>query len=200
VIVELTASPIDRIEADALLLFLHSDDRPPPGAPGLVDWRLNGSLSRMLKDGWFAADDGAPLLIASGRRTRASRILVLGLGSRRGAGAPRLRAAARTALAKLSLMGMSRLAVGLPGAAEPPLPEHAQVVAIVEGFLETVRGPQPPETRPHVTLVVPAEAQVDAAAALTTLRTTTGAGYHFDLRPLPAARPTVIRARSSEVS
>jgi hypothetical protein len=189
VIVEFSGVPPDRVEADCLVLFLHADDRPPVGAAGLVDWRLNGALSRLLKDGWYGAAFGETLLLAFARRTRAQRVLAVGLGPRPESDAARLRAAGQRALSALARMGAVRVAITPPGPGAAEEPEAARVVAIVEGLLDAVRGPTPPETRPHVVLVVPFEGQTAVAAALQHLRDTTGAGYHFDLRPLPAARP-----------
>lgn len=198
-ILELTAAAADRIEADCLVAFLHADDRPPPGVAGLLDWRLNGTLSRLLKEGWFQAADGEALLLVTGRRTRAPRLLVIGLGLRREAGAGRLRRAGAVALARLGGLGVSRAVVGLPGPAEPPLREAEQVVSLVEGFLEAARQPAagpaarpPSEARPHLLLVVPVTAQPDAAAALAGLRTGLSTGPHFDLRPLSASRGAIL--------
>ncbi len=188
-IVELTGEPPDRVEADALVVFLHVDDRPPAGAAGLLDWRLNGALSRLVKDGWYAAEGGETLLVAPAGRARAPRILVVGLGRRQGSDAARLRQAAGLALDKLARMRVSRLAVGLPPSGEPPLPEADRVVAVVEGCLDTARGPNPPETRPHVVLAVPLDLQADAGLALARLKTTLAAAYPIELRLLAAARP-----------
>jgi hypothetical protein len=166
VIVEFSALPPDRVEADCLVLFVHADERPPQGAAGLVDWRLNGALSRILKDGWYRGGEGETLLLAFEKRTRAPRVLVVGLGARRGSDRARLRAAGATALATLARLGAFRAALAPPGPGETPEAEAARLAGLVEGFLETVRGPSPPEVRPHVILVVPFEAQADAAAAL----------------------------------
>jgi hypothetical protein len=191
VILELTAVPADRVEADCLVAFLHADDRPPPGVAGLLDWRLDGALSRLLKEGWYRAAAGEALLVAPGRRTRAPRLLVIGLGPRREADAGRLRSAGALALAKLAGLGVGRAVVGLPGPAEPPLPEAEQAVRLVEGFLETAHSPTigsssgvTPAIRPRVLLVVPVAAQEDTAAALASL----AAGSRFYLCPLPASR------------
>ena len=192
-IVELTAGPADRVEADLLVVFLHADDRPPAGMTGLVDWRLNGLLSRHVKSGWFDGEPGEPLVLAGGRRTRTPRLLVMGLGRRREAGAERLREAGADALAWAAAMRLARIALALPPPGEPPLPEAARVRAVVEGLLRTATGPRPPEVRPQVALVLPLDAQPDAMATLSDLRARAGAGYHFDLRPLAAVRPSAAR-------
>lgn len=194
-IVELTAEASDRIEADVLVVFTHADDRPPVGAAGLLDWRLNGALSRQIKVGWYGAAKGEALLVAARRRTRAARVLVMGLGPREGSDAARLREAAALALGKLAQMRVSRLAFGLPPAGGLPLSAAERAVAVAEGLLDAVRGPNPPETRPHVVLAVPFDAQADTATAIARLKTTLAAGYHLDLRPLPAAPRQAPRVR-----
>ncbi len=195
-IVELTAAAADRVEVDGLAVFLHADDRPPPGAAGLLDWRLNGALSRFLKDGWYGAAPGEPLLVATARRVRAPRLLVIGLGPRRQADAPRLRSAAAQALDTLASLGVERFALGLPGPGEPPLAEAERAVSLVLGLLDAARAPRPSGRaagrRPHVTLLVPEAAQPDAAALLARVKSGLGPGHAFDLRPLPASRPATL--------
>ncbi len=194
-IVELTAEPPDRISAEVLVVFLHAEDRPPAGAAGLLDWRLNGALSRQIKVGWYRAGRGEALLVAAGRRARAPRLLVMGLGPRDQADAAGLREVAGLALGMLARMQASRFAFALPPGGTARLPDAERVTALVEGLLDGVRGPNPPETRPQVILAVPVAAQADAAAALARLKSALAAGYHLDLRPLAAAPRAAPRVR-----
>ena len=194
-IVELTADPVDRIPAEILVVFLHADDRPPVGAAGLLDWRLNGALSRQIKVGWYRAARGEALLVAAGRRAGAPRVLVMGLGPKAEADSARLREVAAAALDTLARIHVTRMAFALPPAGSVRLTDAERATAVVEGLLDTVRGPNPPEARPQVVLAVPLEAQADTAAALTRLKSTVGAGYHLDLRPIAAATRPAARVR-----
>lgn len=71
----------DDTTSDALVVTIFDDERPLRGAAGLVDWRLCGRLSRLIKHGRIHGDSGESLLMPPGRRLPFQRILVFGLGS-----------------------------------------------------------------------------------------------------------------------
>src|SRR5690606_24270901 len=56
------------------------DERPLQGLAGLVDWRLLGGLTRILKKELFEGRAGESLLTISGRKLPVQRIFVYGLG------------------------------------------------------------------------------------------------------------------------
>lgn len=64
------------------MVTVYSDSRPLKGISALVDWRLNGRLSKVLKANRFVGAFGECLLMPSEGRIRAPEILVMGLGSR----------------------------------------------------------------------------------------------------------------------
>jgi len=68
------------LDRDTLLLGFFSDERPPRGYCGLVDWRLNGLISAELAAGRISGSFPEKLAIAFPRRLRVSRLLLLGLG------------------------------------------------------------------------------------------------------------------------
>ncbi|MBN2438639.1 MAG: hypothetical protein JXL20_08565 [Deltaproteobacteria bacterium] len=75
-----TASP-DTLNRDMLILGFFSDERPPRGYCGLVDWRLNGMISTEIARGRLSGVFMEKLLYAFPKRIRISRILLFGLGS-----------------------------------------------------------------------------------------------------------------------
>ncbi len=75
-----TASP-DALNRDTLILGFFSDERPPRGYCGLVDWRLNGMISTEIARGRISGDFLEKLLYAFPKRIRISRILLFGLGA-----------------------------------------------------------------------------------------------------------------------
>jgi hypothetical protein len=74
-----TALP-DALNLDTLILGFFSDERPPRGYCGLVDWRLNGMISTEIARGRVSGDFMEKLLYAFPKRIRISRILLFGLG------------------------------------------------------------------------------------------------------------------------
>lgn len=64
------------------MVTVYSDFRPLKGISALVDWRLNGRLSQVLKNSRFGGEFGECLLMPSEGRIRTPEILVIGLGQR----------------------------------------------------------------------------------------------------------------------
>jgi len=115
---------LDAAAVDAVVLFVGEEERPLFGLAGLVDWRLAGGLTRLLRDQLLVGSLGESLLtLAPGLPT--PRVFVFGLGPSRDA-AVRFPDAAARALATLQKAGMKRVLVGLPEL--PPAPIAAPVL------------------------------------------------------------------------
>jgi hypothetical protein len=67
---------------DALCMLVTEDERPLTGAAGYLDWRMCGSLSRILKSGFFTGQTGERLLTSSEGRVKPERVFAMGLGKR----------------------------------------------------------------------------------------------------------------------
>lgn len=63
-----------------LVLGFFSDEKPPRGFCGLVDWRLNGAISRELATGRIMGVPGEQVIFAFSRRLPVARMLLLGMG------------------------------------------------------------------------------------------------------------------------
>ena len=74
-----TASP-DELHHDTLILGVFSDERPPRGYGGWVDWRLNGVISAEIARGKISGRFPDKLLYAYPQRIRVSRLLLFGMG------------------------------------------------------------------------------------------------------------------------
>jgi hypothetical protein len=74
----------DESVRDCLVLPVFRDDRPLRGAAGLVDWRLCGKLSRLLKSERASATAGETLMLPPGRRLKFKRLMWFGLGDAKG--------------------------------------------------------------------------------------------------------------------
>jgi leucyl aminopeptidase len=64
---------------DALVVPLWTDVRPLRGAAGLLDWRLNGRLSQLLREGRVEGATGEKLLFVTSR-VPWRRVLTVGVG------------------------------------------------------------------------------------------------------------------------
>ena len=64
---------------DPLILAVSADGRPLRGLTGLIDWRLGGLISALVKEGAFTHD--APVLRPSPRLVPCGRLLLWRLGA-----------------------------------------------------------------------------------------------------------------------
>ncbi len=76
----LSKETTDAQGCDVLVIGFFRDERPLRGSAGLIDWRLNGMLSRLLAEKKLTGDWKETTLIPSQGRVTARMILLLGLG------------------------------------------------------------------------------------------------------------------------
>jgi Cytosol aminopeptidase family, N-terminal domain len=113
----LTMEALDQADAEALCLFVSEDERPLTGLAGLVDWRLSGRLSRMIRAGLVIGADGEALLTPPGMRLAFKKLFLFGLGSARTDG--ELAAKLSDALRRLAKAGVKDAALQLPARLAP---------------------------------------------------------------------------------
>ncbi|MDF1565814.1 MAG: M17 family peptidase N-terminal domain-containing protein [Deltaproteobacteria bacterium] len=111
---------LDGLEADTVLLFLPSDERPPQGVTGLVDWRLAGAISRLSARGWLMGQEGELCLSPGRARLEGARLLVCGVGEEKKVSEASLQKAVTRACEALGEIGCKTLACGLPAFGKDP--------------------------------------------------------------------------------
>jgi len=79
----LSKEKVDVQECDVLVTGFFMDERPLGGSTGLIDWRLNGMLSRLLIEKRLGGSWKETTLIPSQGRVIPRMLLLLGLGERR---------------------------------------------------------------------------------------------------------------------
>jgi hypothetical protein len=106
----------DASPSDALALAFFTDERPLRGAAGLVDWRLCGRLSRLLRAGKLTGGRGETTIVPpAGRRLPFPRLILFGLGDSRGFDEQRYREEVRRMREVVKKAGVSKYAVQPPG-------------------------------------------------------------------------------------
>ncbi len=146
---------LDEERGELLVVSLFDDDRPPTGLTGLVDWRMDGLLSRIrvmtvtpelvnphfqdLAAGPFDAADGEKLLFPAGRHLPFDMILVLGLGPQSKFTSQLYRAAVTTILETAAAMKVKGMALQLPGWAGAGLPARRACDIFVTELLSMSR-------------------------------------------------------------
>ena len=81
--IKVTTESLDRLPHECLVLGVFSDERPPKGNGGFVDWRLNGLVSRLIASGKISASFSEKILLESQQRIPPQKIVLFGLGKRR---------------------------------------------------------------------------------------------------------------------
>jgi hypothetical protein len=99
---------------DALVVPVWSDVRPLRGAAGLLDWRLCGKLSKMIRQGRLAGTTGEKLLLVT-NRVPWQRVLAVGVGESIAFDDGTFRVAADCCLDTLRRIGIRSLAIAFPG-------------------------------------------------------------------------------------
>jgi hypothetical protein len=106
---------LDRLHTGALVLYLHEGEVPLPDVRGLVDWRLCGTISRLIQLGRITGAADETVLLPVGRRLPCERLLLFGLGPLRPLEAGEIDAAIRRALRTLGRIRIHSTAIALPG-------------------------------------------------------------------------------------
>jgi len=78
--IKITTESLDTLAREGLAMGFFSDERPPKGHCGFVDWRLNGMISREIALGHISGTFMEKILIATPPRIAASMILLWGMG------------------------------------------------------------------------------------------------------------------------
>lgn len=73
---------LDDLKSEALASAFFVDERPLQGALGLVDWRLCGRLSGLLRQGRVHGGAGEQVLVPTRPRLSFEKLFLFGLGSR----------------------------------------------------------------------------------------------------------------------
>lgn len=100
---------------DSLCLFVAEDERPLKGAAGWVDWRMCGTLSRVLMNGFFVGAEADSLLVPTLGRFPVPRVFVIGLGPAKKLGPEALGRVLGKAAEVLQRAKAEAVALELPG-------------------------------------------------------------------------------------
>jgi hypothetical protein len=118
---------------DVLVVPVWSDVRPLRGPTGLLDWRLCGKISQMIREGRVSGSTGEKLLLVTGRLAW-RRVLAVGVGASADFCEGDCRATLECALDAARGIGATHMAIALPGRdidlVKPDLAMHCLLDAI----------------------------------------------------------------------
>jgi hypothetical protein len=122
---------LDMASAEVVVCTAWRDLRPCPGLAGLLDWRLAGRLSRLLREEFAFGALGEILCVPGRPRLPFDKVLVLGLGERAHFGPDTFRAAVGRLCTTLEGLRVRRAVVELPGRGDDAIsPEVAAELAL----------------------------------------------------------------------
>ncbi len=149
-----TASP-DALARETLILGFFSDERPPRGYCGLVDWRLNGMISTEIAGGRISGSFLEKIACAFPRRIRISRLLLFGMGALSELTYDRLYNAGFEMAKTVSGIRATDLALPMPAAGRGSLQLAGMTEALITGIFDG--SADVPERLPTLSLEIPAK-------------------------------------------
>ncbi len=137
--INLTSTPVQELWQEGLALGLFSDERPPRGYTGMVDWRLNGMISRSMASGRITGKEGETVLLAPDRRAFPSlKVLIVGLGMVGDLAPNNLYQAGATIVNSFTAAGCNEFAASVPGADREELSTADLAESFLSGMLDAL--------------------------------------------------------------
>jgi hypothetical protein len=134
----ISSEPIDRQECQLVEAGLFEDERPLKGPAGLLDWRLNGTISREIINGRITGRFKETVIIPSSERIQSPKILLVGLGSVRRISYPKLREVSAHLLQTLLKINILDFSCSIPHSKPYPLECSKAVEVWVEGLADAL--------------------------------------------------------------
>jgi len=143
---------LDLLGTEIIVSSIASDERPPHGVTGLLDFRLAGRISRLIQAGFLTGKVGEVLLVPGKPKLPFDKILLFGIGKRADFNDPVYRTVLNKILRTLEGLRARTAVVELPGRHFDAIsPERAADI-----LLESTGGQKEHDVW---TLIEPAEAQ-----------------------------------------
>jgi hypothetical protein len=121
----------DAEAAEVCACSIWSDERPARGFAALIDWRLGGRLSALLKSGFVTGAAGERLLVPGKPHVPFEKVLIVGLGARSQFDEDAFREAVLGIARTLAGLRVRRAVVELPGRANDAIdPERAVTLTL----------------------------------------------------------------------
>lgn len=124
-----------RVRLDLGLLPFFVDERPLLGLAAFIDWRTNGRLSTLVREGACKGELGEKLLLPGKPTLPVDRLVLVGLGASREFDRERARDMAREMVEIAQGLRATRVLMAMPGG----LPERSLSEAVFVALAEAVR-------------------------------------------------------------
>ncbi len=142
----LSIEDVDLQECELLVTGFFQDERPLKGTSGLIDWRLNGTISELVKEGRISGEWQETTLIPSQGRVIPPLILFLGLGKIRDYSTLRLRDLFPRFFDTLRNLRSSKVCLSFPSDEKYNVDSGKSAEVLLEGMADSFNsGPSPDE-------------------------------------------------------
>jgi hypothetical protein len=158
-----TASP-DSLACETLILGFFSDERPPRGFCGQVDWRLNGLISTEIAQRRLSGEFLEKAACAFPEQIQVSRLLLIGLGPLTQLTYDKLYNAGYEMARTVTGIGATQLGLPMPAAGRGPLQLSGMTEALITGLFDAWQHEPPRE--PVTEMEIPANAEQAAEIRL----------------------------------
>lgn len=132
----LSTHPPDQQRHKCLVLGVFSDEKPPRGICGLMDWRLNGMISREIKQGHISGDFKEKVAIPYPERIGSELLILFGLGCLNDLTLDRIYNAAYEIAGTVDKMKIRDFAFDLPGEGRSELTTAGILEAMITGYFD----------------------------------------------------------------
>ncbi|MFB3926012.1 MAG: M17 family peptidase N-terminal domain-containing protein [Syntrophales bacterium] len=134
--IKIETARLDNLQSECLVLGYFSDERPPRGYCGLLDWRLNGMISRLMVSGKITGEYQEKVLIAPPKRIPSTKIMLLGLGEITGITYDILYTMGYVLSGAAAGLGWEKYAFEIPAAGRCPLQVPIMTEAVITGLYD----------------------------------------------------------------
>jgi len=113
--VEPELAELDALESEVLACSVWEDQRPCDGVAALCDWRLNGTISGLIRSGYLTGVAGEVVMVPGRPRLTFDKVLLFGAGPRGGFDDMRFRNVMRHMIDTIAELRTRIAVVQLPG-------------------------------------------------------------------------------------
>ena len=153
--IEQSTQQADRVDAPALVLGVFLDERPLRGAAALIDWRMNGYLSRLLLARRLSGEGNESTLVPPQGRVRSGAVVLVGLGARSLYGVDRIAGVSASVTRMLQKLRLDEFAMEVPGARLLGLDPAESAYNAVKGIVKILSASDEALGRMRVTFLEP---------------------------------------------
>jgi hypothetical protein len=129
---------LDEASAELVACTVWQEERPLSGLAGLLDWRLAGRLSKLVRDGFLKGELGEVMFLPGRPRLPFDKVLLLGLGIRTSFDDDVFRQATKSLMRSLEGMRVRRAVVELPGRAGDLMEAERAAELVIECIGDSV--------------------------------------------------------------